>query len=270
MAGGVGIPVPLSGRPSEGVVGSLLAMVSVAFDGTTAVGVNLTVTGSEPPGAILLAPDGLALNGAGAEIEVILSVALPMFLIVRVWLPLWQTATEPKAKEFCETCILGLVGGGPPPGKLVKATLPIELMPLLALPSSVAVLPARLNSLTPWPRMSPAASRFAVRLREQPPLKPGLKLATEGLFGLVKSMKAILALFGELAATREPTMLTDEIEASEVLAVPSLLGAPLMSIRATWEPFWSPAAHIVPSRSTVSPPARPGSNSVFVGLFGFE
>src|SRR5438309_1532540 len=112
------MPVPLSRTGTVGLVGSLLLMVSVAENGpvvvgaTTAVGVDLTATGSEPAGAMLLAPDGLALNGAGAVIEVIFSVALPMFLIVRVWLPLWQTATEPKAKEFCETCIFGLVGGG--------------------------------------------------------------------------------------------------------------------------------------------------------------
>ncbi len=46
-------------------------------------------------------------------------------------------------------------------------------------------------------------------------------------------MRAMLTSFGELAATREPTMLTDEIDPNEVLAVPTLVGVPLMSISAT-------------------------------------
>src|SRR6476620_9964722 len=94
-------PVAVAWTPTEGFMGSSLAIVRVAVCGPILVGLKVTSTGKQEPGAIVTGkpPDGGVMenNGFDEAIPLIDSGPTPVLQMVSVAWPTLPAQTVPKA-----------------------------------------------------------------------------------------------------------------------------------------------------------------------------
>src|ERR1700674_3249710 len=157
-----------------GCAGSFVLNVRLPLKGVSAFGVNVTFTVRVPVPGTVNGPAGLNVKRASelARLEIV-SGFPPVFWIMTGNIVGVPTRTGPKFRAVGTTTTCGAV-------TVLMATVEIEAIPALAVPSTVGGVDARSTSLTCAPRMSPQTPIVPSIAVVAPPDSAGLNEVTIG------------------------------------------------------------------------------------------